>query len=130
MSFKEDMVCAKLKGHDYKVSEFQYLEIIHHMDPEFYWIINETITEFLKKVDGDTYRTYSLFSETAKAIISIIMEREKASKTPILRDTADAMFAAYSSFKGHRGSNGYEIINKFLIYGIKSAIINVRYINQ
>lgn len=130
MNFKEDMSFAKLKGHDYKVTEFQYYEIMHHMDPEFQWIIYETITKFIKNANSDTYRLYSLFLEVANTINSIIVEREKAENKPNYRDIADKMFDAYSSFQGYKGANGYEIVDTFLIYGIKSAIINVRYFNN
>jgi len=128
MDYAAELAWAKLAGHDYKVSIFQYQEIIHHMDPEFRWIILSAVGEFLAGQAGNTYSVYGLFICVAKKLLSIISEREKYTG-PILScsEIADSMFRAYTTFPGHKSDDAYEYVETFLIYGIRDAIILLRF---
>lgn len=131
MYSSDDLVVAKLKGHDYRVTIFQYDEIIHHIDPEFTWMIHETVYNFTLDMKTNNYLVYDLFYRVAEKICVIIAEREKSEKIPSYRAVAEEMLNAYTTFTGNKKDKSpIELVNEFLIYGIKYSIIIIRYYNK
>ena len=118
-----------LKGHTYKFSPYQYMEVNSHIDHEMQWIVNGYVSDFSKKIVGGKYRVYSLFETVARAVAQVIAEREEFSYDKIIiRRIADSMFSAYQAYTGPKGDSQYEITDTFLVYAVNATIAQIRYL--
>jgi len=84
-----ELTWAKVAGHDYGVTIFQYQEIMHHIDPELMWIVNEAVSKFMEPDASKTYRVYDLFYTVARELLPVIVEREKAEAKPNFGEVAE-----------------------------------------
>jgi hypothetical protein len=129
MSIKNKMLMDQLKGHSYKMSPFQWMEVQSHYDPELQWILASTVENFSKTLTGNTYNVRHLFNEVAKAVVNVIAEREQAKNIPSYNSITDVMLEAYYSYTGAKAVGQYNTAELFLIYAIDAAIIQIRHAN-
>ena len=131
MSISEEILVAKLKGHTFNWSVYQYIEVYSHMDAEMLYIVNDAIEKFRIKIIGQNdYRVIDLCVAAVSAAVAVIAEREKftdISKIKIQRATT-TMSVAYMSFINQLNSMS-EIVDTLLPYAINDILIQIRYSN-
>jgi len=129
MSISEDMLVDRLKGHTYVMSHYQYMEVREHVDPEMMYIVTESIYNFMKSIDSNSYKLYQLFRKIYSIVVQTICEREKFNDTSSINYSRieNKMFKVYDSICKETDS-AHTIINTLLPYIINDTLIQIRYI--
>jgi hypothetical protein len=125
MNATEAMLVDKLKGHTYKMSPYQYAEVMSHIDPELTWIVNSKVSDFAK--DKKTVPTKDLFYVVASSVADVMCERLH-SRYPINSSRiSKIMYNAYKSINQNPAPKVDDATDMYLIYAVYDAIIQIRY---
>ena len=128
MSISEDMLADKLKGHSFKMSEYQYAEVRSHIDPEMMYIVTETVYNFMGTQIGDTYKMYSFIKAIVRIVIRTICERERCDIIINSDRIESIVWNAYEAVCT-KSDNATSIAMKVLPYIINDTLVQLRYLN-
>lgn len=116
------MVADKLLGHTYHMSEWQYAEVMSHIDAELQWQVAECVAMFM---DGkQQYYKTDLFEVVSKTVVRCICEREKCGFTLDNRRVSAILLRTYGKLPGNKSA--YDQIPNLLIYAVNDALIQIR----
>ena len=124
----------KLKGHTYDLSPFQYMEVMHHMDPEMQWILHsagEMLVDDPNAAPKGQFYVSDLFATMADAAAGVLAERLKLDKDDVNAErTARKTLKAYRSFNEPRPKGLHNIADFFMIYVVDDVLRQLRYPND
>lgn len=125
------MLMDKLKGHSYDLSPFQYIEIMHHSDPEMQWILHSVVDEFLALPSNrPSYYVSDLFKRVAEEASKVLAERLNLDENDVNAErTARITFKAYRTFNEPRPKGAHNIVDIFMIYILDDVLRQMRYPN-
>lgn len=134
MNPEHEMLVDKLKGHIYRLTPYQYLEVRGHMDAEMMYIVESEANEYAKEVrktSNNMWRPYFLFSMIATSVIKVMCERENfTSHISLIQKgrLVDKMLEAKNSVGISDGSI-IQAAYDFLIYAVADTLLQIRYYN-
>jgi hypothetical protein len=128
MSISEDMLADKLKGHSFKMSQYQYAEVRSHIDPEMMYIVTETVYNHMSVEKDATYKLYPFFKSVVRIVMKTMCEREKCDITINSDRIESIVWNAYDSVCTN-SDRALAIAMKVLPYIINDTLVQIRYYN-
>lgn len=131
MSISEDMLADKLKGYTFNMSQYQYMEVHSHIDPEMQYIVAEVVYKHITAQVNDTYHLYPFFKMLVRAVIGVMYEREKVDNSinGVNSDRIESIIWNKYEAVCTKSDSALSIAIKMLPYIINDTLVQIRYIN-
>jgi hypothetical protein len=128
------MLMDTLKGHTYKMSPWQYYEVMSHYDAEMQYVVMESVQSLFDELRARNEKCsyYYLHKVFIKAAVEVICEREKfdarhINKDRILDKVTAARINLVNTNKEVSNLPAMEIVNVLLKYAILDTLVQIRF---
>lgn len=127
---QHEMLADQLKGHIYKMSPWQYMEVCHHIDPELTYIITEVVHQFYNKLTVNNKTNFyvrELFDIVIEKVCAVLIERlelPSSIKNIILLDRVRFLMMDAREKVGEPLTTN-SIIDVYLIYAVHGILLQL-----